>query len=207
GTTIAALVAIEPTLADLGNRLAIVSAATTYTVNVASDRDDGAAVFSLNRSSDGTSMRTCSVAGGAPRAGCAAGGWSYLRNTIAIDAQAKSVAVTAAEAMETCATDNNGSYAAANCGLADLVAIEPTLTDAGVRLAVGSTATGYGIAVASDRDGFAPNPAVTNAAPPMFTAPTAGVQFRLVRDATGATTRTCVVATGGNGGCSITGTW
>src|SRR3954447_4629604 len=41
------------------------------------------------------------------------------------DAEAKSTVVTAAEAMETCATDNNGSYAP--CGLGSLTAIEPTL--------------------------------------------------------------------------------
>ena len=48
------------------------------------------------------------------------------------DAEAKSTAVTAAEAMETCATDNNGSYA--SCTRASIQAIEPTLNDAGARL-------------------------------------------------------------------------
>ena len=41
------------------------------------------------------------------------------------DAEAKSAAVTAAEAAETCATDNNGSYT--NCTEAALTSIEPTL--------------------------------------------------------------------------------
>ena len=50
------------------------------------------------------------------------------------DAEAKSVAVTAAEAAETCATDNNGSYT--NCTEAALTAIEPTLQDAAARLTV-----------------------------------------------------------------------
>ena len=50
------------------------------------------------------------------------------------DAEAKSAAVTAAEAFETCATDNNGSYA--NCTESALISIEPTLNDARSRLAV-----------------------------------------------------------------------
>src|SRR4051812_50184215 len=40
------------------------------------------------------------------------------------DAEAKSTAVTAAEAMETCATDNNGSYT--NCFKGPLLAIGAT---------------------------------------------------------------------------------
>src|SRR5918999_27989 len=67
------------------------------------------------------------------------------------DAEAKSVAVTAAEAAETCATDNNGSYA--NCTEAALTAIEPTLQDAAARLTVASTANTYTITVFSNRDG------------------------------------------------------
>ena len=50
------------------------------------------------------------------------------------DAEAKSTAVTAAEAMESCATDNNGSYT--NCSKASLESIEPTLNDADARLTV-----------------------------------------------------------------------
>src|SRR6476620_12025974 len=50
------------------------------------------------------------------------------------DAEAKSTTVTAAEAMETCATDNNGSYT--SCSKASLESIEPTLNDADPRLAV-----------------------------------------------------------------------
>src|SRR4051812_50082125 len=49
------------------------------------------------------------------------------------DAEAKSTAVTAAEAFETCATDNNGSHT--NRSLSALHSIEPTLNDAGARLA------------------------------------------------------------------------
>src|SRR5215207_9003298 len=63
------------------------------------------------------------------------------------DAEAKSTAVTAAEAMETCATDNNGSYA--GCTKASLTSIEPTLNDAGTRLTVtpDTPSGGYTIAV------------------------------------------------------------
>ena len=53
------------------------------------------------------------------------------------DAEAKSTAVTAAEAMETCATDNNG-VVHHPAPLASIRAIEPTLNDAGARLAVSS---------------------------------------------------------------------
>ncbi len=120
------------------------------------------------------------------------------------DAEAKSVVVTSAEAMETCATDNNGSYLAANCDRAALIAIEPTLTDATTptdRLAVGSTSTVYGIGVASDRD-TPVLPTVTNADPPVFNTPATGVQFRLVRSGNGATARTCYLASGSSGGCT-----
>ena len=66
------------------------------------------------------------------------------------DAEAKSTAVTAAEAMETCATDNNGSYT--SCTLASIRAIEPTLNDAGARLSVSSGASNYTVIVTSNRD-------------------------------------------------------
>src|SRR2546422_3549217 len=53
------------------------------------------------------------------------------------DAEAKSTAVTAAEAMETCATDNNGSYR--NCTEASLDSIEPTLNESAARPTGAST--------------------------------------------------------------------
>src|ERR687887_1549387 len=59
------------------------------------------------------------------------------------DAEAKSSAVTAAEAMETCATDNNGSYA--SCDKASLESIEPTLNDADARLMVTPASNNYSI--------------------------------------------------------------
>jgi type IV pilus assembly protein PilA len=108
------------------------------------------------------------------------------------DAEAKSVAVTAAEAMETCATDNNGSYAAAGspCNEAALTAIEPTLQDAAARLTVASTANTYTITVFSNRDG-------ANTA-----------SFVLARAAGGTTARTCTTTGVDKGGCSgATGTW
>src|SRR5262245_52919445 len=86
------------------------------------------------------------------------------------DAEAKSTAVTAAEAFETCATDNNGSYT--NCSLAPVRAIEPTLNDAGSRLAVTPGANNYQVAVTSNRDSNA-------------------VTFTLSRSAKGTTSRTC----------------
>ena len=105
------------------------------------------------------------------------------------DAEAKSTAVTAAEAMETCATDNNGSYA--SCTKGSLTSIEPTLNDAGTRLAnPTTTASSYTIVVTSNRD--------SNAA-----------TFTLARAANGATTRSCSTGTADKGGCSAQtgGTW
>ncbi|HZO59517.1 MAG TPA: prepilin-type N-terminal cleavage/methylation domain-containing protein [Solirubrobacterales bacterium] len=104
------------------------------------------------------------------------------------DAEAKSTAVTAAEAMETCATDNNGSYS--NCTLATIRSIEPTLNDAGTRLTVTPGSNTYTVNVVSNRD----NNAAT---------------FTLTRAATGTTTRTCSTGSADKGGCSATsgGTW
>ena len=104
------------------------------------------------------------------------------------DAEAKSVAVTAAEAAETCATDNNGSYA--NCNATALRSIEPTLADAGARLAVSNLASNtYTITVTSNRDSNA-------------------VTFVLARAAAGTTSRTCTTTGVDKGGCSgATGTW
>ena len=104
------------------------------------------------------------------------------------DAEAKSTSVTAAEAMETCATDNNGAYT--NCNLASIRAIEPTLNDAGARLTVSSGASNYQVVVTSNRD--------SNAA-----------TFTLSRSSTGASSRTCSTGTADKGGCSAQsgGSW
>jgi type IV pilus assembly protein PilA len=104
------------------------------------------------------------------------------------DAEAKSTAVTAAEAMETCATDNNGSYS--SCSKASLESIEPTLNDADARLTVSSGSNNYAITVDSTRD-------------------TTNVHFTLSRSSTGTTTRSCSTGTADKGGCSAQsgGTW
>ena len=104
------------------------------------------------------------------------------------DVEAKSTVVTAAEASETCATDNNGSYT--NCTKAALTAIEPTLTDAGARLAVTPGTNNYQIVVTSNRD--------ANAA-----------TFTLSRSGNGTTTRSCATGSADKGGCSATssGSW
>jgi len=104
------------------------------------------------------------------------------------DAEAKSAAVTAAEAFETCATDNNGSYT--NCNLTALRAIEPTLNDAGTRLTVTPGSNTYTVNVESNRDGGA-------------------ATFTLTRNATGTTTRSCSTGSADKGGCSATsgGSW
>jgi type IV pilus assembly protein PilA len=104
------------------------------------------------------------------------------------DAEAKSTAVTAAEAFETCATDNNGSYT--NCSLAALRSIEPTLNDAGSRLAVTPGSNNYQVVVTSNRD--------SNAA-----------AFTLSRSANGTTSSDCSTGSADKGGCSAQsgGTW
>jgi type IV pilus assembly protein PilA len=105
------------------------------------------------------------------------------------DAEAKSAAVTAAEAFETCATDNNGSYS--NCTESALLAIEPTLNDVSSRLVVTSPASNqYTVTVTSNRD----NNAAT---------------FVLTRAANGTTTRSCATGSADKGGCSATsnGSW
>ncbi|HZJ28835.1 MAG TPA: prepilin-type N-terminal cleavage/methylation domain-containing protein [Solirubrobacterales bacterium] len=64
------------------------------------------------------------------------------------DSDAKATVRTAQTAMETFATDSDGSYAGAV--VADLVAIEPTLSEAGADLTVaGVTADSYSVVVLS----------------------------------------------------------
>ena len=102
------------------------------------------------------------------------------------DAAAKESAVTAAKAVETCATDNNGSYA--SCTKASIEAIEPTLNDVDSRLTVSSTATDYSITVTSDRDAGA-------------------VEFTYSRHTNGTTSRDCSFGSADRGGCSAAGKW
>src|SRR5213595_2801760 len=92
------------------------------------------------------------------------------------DAEAKSGAVTAAEAMETCATDNNGQYSTTACTQNDLLNIEPTLNDLGSRLSATPSTSSYTITVVSSRD--------------------PGVTFTYTKNSSGTTTRTCSVASG-----------
>ena len=104
------------------------------------------------------------------------------------DAEAKSTAVTAAQAVETCATDNNGVYT--SCTEAALQSIDPTLNDAAARLVVTPGANNYSVVVTSNRD--------SNAA-----------TFTLSRSSDGTTSRTCGTGTADKGGCSAqsSGTW
>jgi type IV pilus assembly protein PilA len=99
------------------------------------------------------------------------------------DADAKSAARTAQTAMETYATDHQGSYAGATP--AALVTIENTLSDVGARLTVPSvTAESYTVQVASTNT---PN------------------VFRITRNADGTTDLEC--DNDGNDGCPANGVW
>jgi type IV pilus assembly protein PilA len=101
------------------------------------------------------------------------------------DAAAKSQARTAETAAETLATDNNGSYATL-AALANLTAIEPTLSDTtGATLSVptAGTATTYTV-VSTSKSGNA---------------------FTIVRNAGGTITRSCTTA--GSGACPTGGAW
>jgi type IV pilus assembly protein PilA len=103
------------------------------------------------------------------------------------DAEAKATAVTAAKAMEACATDDNGRYT--NCDLQSLESIEPTLNDADPRLSVSTDTRDYEIVVTSKRDSGV-------------------VHFTLSRDTDGTTDRTCTTGSADRGGCSAqSGTW
>jgi type IV pilus assembly protein PilA len=104
------------------------------------------------------------------------------------DADAKSTTVTAAEAMETCATDNNGAYM--SCDKAAIESIEPTLNDADARLGVTTGSDNYEVVVTSNRD--------SNAA-----------IFTLSRASDGTTSRTCSTGTADKGACSAQtgGSW
>jgi type IV pilus assembly protein PilA len=104
------------------------------------------------------------------------------------DAEAKSVAISAAKAMETCSTEQNGTYS--NCSTASLLNIESTLRNAGSRLDITPNSNNYLIVVTSKRDGNA-------------------VTFSLSRSSNGSTSRTCATGAADKGGCSAqtNGTW
>ncbi len=98
------------------------------------------------------------------------------------DAKAKETAHSAQVAIETCATDNNGSYKPCD-SLAVLDDIEPTLTGAPVSFPVEATDDSYSIEVVGSK---------------------ATQKFRIVNTA-GAITFPCDV--GGEGGCPTGGFW
>jgi type IV pilus assembly protein PilA len=114
---------------------------------------------------------------------------SFLnQKTKANDAQAKEMARTAQTAMETYATDHNGSYTGASTTV--LEGIEPTLSDtsgATFTAATPDTAgTGYTVTAQSSD----------------------GNTFSITRSDTGGTSRTCTPTTTGasSGGC-VNGSW
>ena len=101
------------------------------------------------------------------------------------DAEAKSAARTAQTAIETYATDHNGSYDGATAS--KLIALESTLNDVAGRLAVTESDTGYVVTVTS-----------TNA----------GHTFSISRLADGTTSQTCTPnTTDGDDGCPGGGNW
>jgi type IV pilus assembly protein PilA len=112
---------------------------------------------------------------------------SFLnQKTKAQDSQSKVVARTAQTAMETYATNNNGSYS--NASVSALNSIEPTLittsTNAAYLASVSAaSATNYTV--------VATNPVTSNA-------------FSIVNN-NGTITRSCT--TGGTGGCPAGGSW
>jgi type IV pilus assembly protein PilA len=70
----------------------------------------------------------------------------FNQKTKANDAKAKETAHSAQVAMETCATDNNGSYVGCD-SLVKLAAIEPTLTGAPVTFPAAATINSYSLRV------------------------------------------------------------
>jgi type IV pilus assembly protein PilA len=98
------------------------------------------------------------------------------------DSQAKVNARTMQTAMETCATDNNGSYL--NCDINAIRAIESQIPATGATVPV-HTATTYTVTA---------------------TAPTTNNTFSVARSATGAITHPCTVTSTNRGGCPGTGT-
>ncbi len=105
----------------------------------------------------------------------------------ATDSQAKVTVRTLQTAMETCSTDNNGTYPAA-CSIAALRAIEKSLPQAGANeiATPGTPAGGYTVSAISSN----------------------GNRFNVIRDVNGAVTHTCVVPAGKDrGGCQTGNTW
>jgi type IV pilus assembly protein PilA len=101
------------------------------------------------------------------------------------DAEAKTTVTTASQAMETCATDNNGAYG--SCDKSAVLAIEPTLGDAGARLTVTPAASSYVVSVS--------------------TSDSRGMTYTITKAAAGTSTRSCTNSgTVPKGGCN-NGSW
>jgi type IV pilus assembly protein PilA len=97
------------------------------------------------------------------------------------DAESKSSSRTAATAMETYSTDNNGKYTGAD--KAALVKIEPSLSNAKNLTVVAAADKSFGVSTESQ----------------------SGNVFTFTRADTGAITRTCTVK--GDGACPSSGNW
>jgi type IV pilus assembly protein PilA len=106
------------------------------------------------------------------------------------DADAKADVRTAETAMETYATDNDGSYAGADS--ADLVNIESTLSDATLTVTPNAAGDGYSVGATSD---------TTN----VFTIRRYGDSDAVAGHPEGSSEFTCVAA--GTDGCPSDGTW
>jgi type IV pilus assembly protein PilA len=108
----------------------------------------------------------------------------------ASDSSAKEMAHTSQVAMETLATDNNGSYSTGSPTTLNAI-------DSSIRTAAGTPAKPY----ASAASGTANSWTVT------ITSPTTNT-FTIAKSATGVLTYTCVVAAGNDrGGCPSSGNW
>ena len=113
------------------------------------------------------------------------------------DADAKASVRTAQTAIETYATDNQGSYSGADG--ADLIAIEPTLADAPGTLTVDVTGT------ATDLDGTGTGTAQATSYVITVASENSPNTFTVARSTGGRTGLICVNA--GNDGCPTNGTW
>jgi type IV pilus assembly protein PilA len=104
----------------------------------------------------------------------------------ASDSSAKTNARTLQTSMETCATDNSGSYSATNCDITGLRAIEKSLPQSGSTVAAAPAGTSYTVTATSDT----------------------GNTFTISRAASGTVTRSCAVVSGADrGGCQTGNTW
>ena len=102
----------------------------------------------------------------------------------ASDSQAKSIARAMQTAIETCATDNRGSYA--SCDLTALRAIDPSIPATGTLAAPGFFGSLYAVGGTSS----------------------SGNAFYIVRNADRTIVRPCTVPTGNDrGGCRAGDTW